>query len=85
MYENERLCESRGMEKVCTPAPNGSMTDLLRETNCIASDALAMSSKINGHLFGYVNATCEEKERHRDAFTMSWKNREAHCRWWLKH
>ena len=58
MYENERL----GGEKVCMPAPNGSMTDLLRETSCIATDVLVMSCRINGHLFGIGNSTGEEKE-----------------------
>lgn len=62
MYENERLCESRGMEKVCTPAPNGSMTDLLRENSCIANDVLLMTRRINGHLFGEGNTICEQKE-----------------------
>lgn len=61
MYQNERLCASRGVEKECTPTPNGSMTDLLRETSCIATDALTMAQKINGHLFGCGNAICEEE------------------------
>lgn len=58
MYETEEL---RG-EKVCMPTPNGSMTDLLRETSCIATDVLTMSRRINGHLFGVGNSACEEKE-----------------------
>lgn len=57
MYENE---EFRG-EKTCMPAPNGSMTDLLRETSCIASDVLAMSHKINGCLFGNSEGHSEGK------------------------
>ena len=58
MYESEGKRE----EKVCVPAPNGSMTDLLRENSCVATDILVMTSRINSHLFGIGNPANEEKE-----------------------
>lgn len=62
MYDTEsaRNCKTVG-EEACCP-PSGSMTDLLRETSCIASDALLMVQRINSHLFGIGNSVCAEKE-----------------------
>ena len=55
MYEKE-------WKENSMPTPNGSMSDLLRETSCVASDVLAMSRKINGHIFGSGSDSCAEKE-----------------------
>ena len=39
-----------------------SLTGLLKDTGNIAFDVLAMSRKINDHMFGIGNPICAEKE-----------------------
>jgi hypothetical protein len=51
-------CESRGEEKASIPME--SMTDLMRGVSAMTADALSMSRRINGHLFGIGNPLCEK-------------------------
>ena len=53
--------EPRGKMK-CAPVPMASMTDLMREVSAMTADALSMSRRINGHLFGIGNPLCEKEE-----------------------
>ena len=50
-------CDTRGEEKRVA-VPMASMTDLMREVSAMAADAVGMSRKINGHLFGIGNPPC---------------------------
>ena len=52
-------CEPRGEEKVTMPMM--SMTDLMNEVSDMTADALSMSRRINGHLFGIGNPLCEKE------------------------
>ena len=56
----DTCCDTRGESKVTVPMV--SMTDLMREVCCMAADSLNMARKINGHLFGFGNPICDEKE-----------------------
>ena len=56
-----RNCE-KNTEGACTPpAPIESLTNMVKETNCMAADVLAMTRRINGHLFGIGNPCCEKE------------------------
>ena len=47
-------------ECTCSPAPLSSLTEMLKQTHCIATDVLKMAYRINDHLFGIGNP-CGEK------------------------
>lgn len=55
--------DRRGEAKLdCTCAePLESLSDMMRSTGNIASDALSMARRINGHLFGIGNPCCEKE------------------------
>ena len=55
----DTVCVPRGEEKCDIPMAN--MTDLMREVHIMTADALCMSRKINGHLFGIGDPLCEKE------------------------
>ena len=54
-------CNGKNVEAACAPAPVESLTDMVKETHCIATDVLAMTRRVNGHLFGIGNPCCEKE------------------------
>ena len=48
-------------ECTCSPAPLSSLTEMLKQTHCIATDVLKMAYRINDHLFGIGNPLCEKE------------------------
>lgn len=58
MYDT--CCDPRD-EMKCAPVPMASMTDLMKEVSAMTADALSMSRRINGHLFGIGNPLCEKE------------------------
>lgn len=57
----DTCCDTRGEAKRIE-VPMASMTDLMREVSAMTADALGMSRRINLHLFGIGNPTCEKEE-----------------------
>ena len=57
-YDN--CCDPRD-EMKCATVPMASMTDLMREVSVMTTDALCISRRINGHLFGIGNPCCEKE------------------------
>ncbi len=53
-------CDTRGEAKFAS-VPMANMTDLMKEVSIMTVDALRMSRRINGHLFGIGNPI-DEKE-----------------------
>ena len=53
-------CDTRGESKIME-LPRASMTDMMREVSVMTADALCLSRKINGHLFGIGNPLCEKE------------------------
>jgi hypothetical protein len=53
-------CDPRG-EMKCVDVPMASMTDMMREVRLMSVDALSVSRKIKGHLFGIGNPICEKE------------------------
>ena len=60
MTYEDRRGEAK-LDCTCAPEPIESLTDLMKTTGHIASDALGMARKINGHLFGIGNPCCEKE------------------------
>ena len=50
----------RGEEKR-VDLPIANMTDMMREVSAMTDDALSLSRKINGHLFGIGKPICEKE------------------------
>lgn len=53
-------CLERGEAK-CGDVPMANMTDMMKEVSIMACDALKLSRRINGHLFGIGNPLCEKE------------------------
>ena len=59
-YENyDKGCVRN--DQACDPMPVANMTDLMKETSIMATDALKLSRRINAHLFGVGNPLCEKE------------------------
>lgn len=54
-------CAEAKMGNVKATEPVESLTDMMKQTNIIAADVLAMARRINGHLFGNENQGCEKE------------------------
>lgn len=46
---------------VCAPDPIEPLTEMMKSTSNIASDVLAMTYRIQEHLFGLCNPCCEKE------------------------
>ncbi len=57
----DTCCDARGAEKFPN-VPMANMTDMIKEVSAMTADALAISRRINGHLFGVGNPLCEKEE-----------------------
>lgn len=53
-------CDTRGEAK-CIDVPMANMTDMMKEVSVMTADVLALSRKINAHLFGIGNPLCEKE------------------------
>ena len=57
---NYKTCEPVN-DCTCAPEAIESLTDLMKNTNMIATDVLKMTRRINAHLFGIGNPCCEKE------------------------
>lgn len=58
---NYGTCNENMNECTCVPETIESMTDIMKSTSMIANDVLAMTRRINSHLFGIGNPLCEKE------------------------
>lgn len=65
---NYGTCNERIAEGTCAPAQAEPLTETLKDTNRVAADVLAMSRRINAHLFGPEPNPCCEKQAEPKCF-----------------